>query len=134
MSRQIPINRHIPIQPRQYLLRTRGPAPIPHQIAHNREQRVHLHSGAGHLVVSRVAHELGGCARCFDVGVDGVAGGAQAEGEKGSADVGCYTGEDDLLLPCGLDGGAEGGVVPGAVRISVIWDMGKMGEMYFTSP
>jgi hypothetical protein len=92
-----------------------------------------VHAGVGHLVVGRVAHELGGCARRFDVGIDGVAGGAQAEGEEGGADIGCYAGEDYLLFACGFDGGAERGVVPGAVRGSEGGNWQRMGAvvLYF---
>jgi hypothetical protein len=116
MSGQLSINRHILIQVRQHLLRARRVPPVPHQITHNRKQRVHLHASLGHLRVGGVAHEGRGRARRFNVGEDGIPGGAQTEGEEGGADVGGYAGEDYLGAVGGFDGGAEGGVVPGAGR------------------
>jgi hypothetical protein len=111
---QLSINRHVLVQVRQQLLSTRSVAPIAHEIAHNSEEGVHLDTGAGHLVVGSVADKLGGGAGGLDVGEDGVAGGAEREGQEGGADVGGDAGEDDLLLAGCFDGLAEVGVVPGA--------------------
>lgn len=113
MPSQLSINRHILVQVRQHLLSTGGVAPIAHQVTHNREQAVQLNTCAGHLVVGSVADELGGGTRGFDVGEDGVAGGAEGEGQEGGADVGGDAGKDDLFLAGGFDGGAELWVVPG---------------------
>lgn len=114
MPSQLSINRHVLVQVRKDLLSTRSVAPIAHQITHNREQAVKLDTGAGHLVVGRVADELGGGARGFDIGEDGVAGGAEGEGQEGGADVRGDACEDDLFLAGGFDGCSELGVVPGA--------------------
>jgi hypothetical protein len=119
MSSQLSVNRHILIQKRQHLLGARRVPPIAHQITHNREQGVHLHAGLGHLCIRRVAHERSGGAAGFDVGEDGIPGGAEGQGEEGGADVGGDAGEDDLGFVGGFDGGAEGGVVPGAGEVLV---------------
>lgn len=114
MPSQVSINRHVLVKVRQQLLGTRSVPPVTHQVAHNGEEGVHLHTSARHLVVSSVAHKLGGGAGGLDVGEDGVAGSAQGERQEGGADVSGDAGEDDLLLAGGFDGGAEFGVIPSA--------------------
>jgi hypothetical protein len=116
VSCQLSIHGHVLIQERHHLFGTRGVAPIAHEITHNSKERVHLHTSARHLIIGRVAYERSGRARGFDVGEDGVAGGAEGEREEGGADVGGYASDDDLFLACGFDGGAEFGVVPCAGR------------------
>lgn len=108
------IHGKVTIQVRQNLLSTRSSAPIAHQIADNREQADQLDTCLLHAGVGRVTDELRGRARALDVGEDGVALGAQRQGEEGGADVGYDAGDDDLLLSGGFDGGAEFLVVPGA--------------------
>jgi hypothetical protein len=68
-----------------------------------------LHAGVG-----SVTDELGRSAGSFDVGEDRVTFSAQRQGEECGTDIGDDTGNDDLLLARGFDGGAELGVVPSA--------------------
>jgi hypothetical protein len=112
MPSQVSIDRHILIQVRQHLFRARRVPPIPHQIAHNRKKTVHLHARTRHLIIRRISHELRSRTRCFDVGEDGIAGGAQGQGEEGGADIGGYAGEDDLFFTRGFNGGTELWVIP----------------------
>jgi hypothetical protein len=113
MSRQHAINRQIGVKVRQNLLRTRGIAPVSHQIANNGEERDQLHARSLHTGVGCVAYKFGVRTRTLDVGEDAVALSTQSECEERSADVGCDTGDDDLLLAGCFDGGAEFGVIPG---------------------
>jgi hypothetical protein len=117
MSCQLTINWHILVQVWQELFGTRSVAPVTHQITYDCEERVHLHASTRHLRVGSVTYERRGGTRGFDVGEDGVAGGAQGEGEEGCADVGGYTGKDDLFLAGRFDGGTEFGVVPGTFEL-----------------
>jgi hypothetical protein len=116
--RQIPITRHILIQIRQHLQTPRRIPPITHQIHRDTEQAHKLHTRGLHAHIRRVSHQSSGSARSLDVGENGVALGAQGEGEERRADVGCDASDDDLRLVGCFDGGAEVGVVPGTTRIS----------------
>jgi hypothetical protein len=122
MPCQHTINWHVLVKIRQNLLGTRCIPPVAHQITHDSEERVQLHSRPRHLRIRRIAHELGGGARGFNVGEDGVAFLTEREGEEGCADVGRDARDDDLLLAGAFDGGADVGVVPGAWRSQyLIW-------------
>jgi hypothetical protein len=108
------IHGKVAVQVRQNLLSTRSRTPIAHQVADNREQADQLDARLLHAGVGRVADQLRGRAGALDVGEDGVALGAQRQGEESGADIGHDAGDDDLLLAGCLDGGAELLVVPGA--------------------
>ena len=113
---KITIGGHVTVQIREDLSRTRGVPPVPHQIADNGEQAHKLDTSLLHAGVGNVTDKLRSSAGGLDVGKDGVAFSAEREREEGGADVGGDAGDDDLGLVGGFDGGAELGVVPGAVR------------------
>lgn len=111
----VSVDRQVPVKVRKDLLGTRDIPPVAHQIADDGEHADELDACLLHAGVGRVADELGVSAASFDVGEDGVALGAERQSEEGGADIGGDTGDDDLLLAGGLDGGAEIGVVPSTV-------------------
>lgn len=108
------VDREVLVQERQNLLGTRSSTPITHEIADNSKHGHKLHTRLLHARVGSVANKLRVGARGLDVGKDGVSLGAQGESKEGGAHVGGDTGNDDLLLARGLDGGLEFWVVPGA--------------------
>lgn len=108
------VDRHVAVKVRQDLGGTGGVPPVPHEVANDGEERDELDAGTFHAGVCRIADELSGGTGTLDVGEDGVTLGAEREGEEGGADISDNTGDDDLLLSGGLDGGAELLVVPGA--------------------
>ncbi len=111
------VDRQVLVQVRQYLLRARSSAPIPHQIADNREEGNELHTGGLHTRVCRVADELRVGTTGFNVGEDRVAFCAEGKREESGADVCCDATDDDLGLVRGTDSGPEGFVVPGTARV-----------------
>jgi hypothetical protein len=119
MSREHAINRHVLVKIRQDLLRTRRVPPVAHQITDDGEERVQLHARPRHLRIRRIAHELGGGSRGFNVGEYSIAFLAEGQGEEGSTDIGRNACDDDLLLAGTFDGRAYIGVVPSAEKESV---------------
>ena len=111
------VNGQVLVQVREQLLRTGGVAPVPHQIAHNREERDELYTSLLHACVCCVTYELRVSTAGFNVGKDGVALGAEGEGEESGANVCGDAADDDLGLVCGADSGLEVLVVPGAGRL-----------------
>ena len=111
----VTVDREVPVKVGQNLLGTRDVPPVTHQVTDDGEHADELDACLLHAGVGRVADELGVGAASLDVGEDGVTLGAERESEEGGADIGGDTGDDDLLLAGGLDGGAEIGVVPGTV-------------------
>ena len=101
-----------PVQEGQDFLGTRGVPPVAHQIADDREHADELDTRLLHAGVGSVADERRVSAAGLDVGEDGVTFSTEREGEESGADIGSDSGNDDLLLASGLDGGAELRVVP----------------------
>lgn len=113
------VNRQVPIQVWKQLQRTRCVPPVPHQITDDAEQRDELHACLLHAQVGSVTNECRGGARGLDVGKNRVTFSAEREREEGRADVCDNTGNDDLGLVRCFDGGAEFGIVPSTVIMSV---------------
>ena len=112
-ARHKAIDREIGVQPGQDLRGARHVAPITHQIAYDGEEADELDAGAHHAQVGGGGDERACGAAGFDVGPNGVAGGAEGEGAEGRADVGDDAGDDNLRFIRGAYGGLEVGVVPG---------------------
>lgn len=86
-SRDHAIGRIILAQPGQQLGGARGGPPVAHQVADDGEQRDDVDDGARHAVVGDVPDQRRRRAGSLDVGLDGVAFGAEGERAKGSAFV-----------------------------------------------
>lgn len=108
----VSIDGQVPVQVGQDLLGTRDVPPVTHKITDNCEHADELHAGLLHAGVGCVADELRVGTGSLDVGEDRVALCAQREREERGAHIGGDTGDDDLLLSGGFDGGAEVRVVP----------------------
>jgi hypothetical protein len=113
---KISIDRHVTVKKGEDLSSTGGVPPVPHQIADNREQADKLDTSLLHARVGNVADKGRSGTGGLDVGEDRVAFSAEREREESGAHVGCDTGDDNLGLVGGFDGGAELGVVPSARR------------------
>lgn len=122
--RHIPISRQIRIQPRQNLRTTRLPPPITHKIHNNSKDALQHHPRRDHPIISISSQFIRKGTARLRVGEDGVALGAQRQGQELGADVRGDAGEDDLGFILGADGGAEVGVVPG-VDFAVAADQGR---------
>lgn len=121
-----PVDGHVRVQPGEDLLCAGGGAPVPHQVADDAKKGDDVDAGAHHLIIGEVADLFCDGARGFLVGPDGVPLCAERASQEGGADVCDDAGEDDLLLACGLDRGAELGGVPG-VYFSLAGDDGGGG-------
>ena len=108
------VNRQVLVEVWQYLLRTGGVAPVPHQITYDGEERDKLNTCGLHTRICCVAHELRVSTTGFDVGKNRVAFCAEGKGEEGGADVCSDASDDDLGFVCRADSGLEISVVPGA--------------------
>ena len=108
----VSVDREVPIKVRKDLLGTRSIPPVAHQITHDGEHADEPNACLLHAGVGRIADKLGVSAASLDVGKDRVTLSAERQSEESGADIGSDTGDDDLLLAAGLDGGAEIGVVP----------------------
>ena len=80
--RHIPIHRQIPVQKRQQLRAARRVPPIAHQVHDDGEEALQDHACVFHAAVRVRGEAAGECPARFGVGDDGVAFGAEGEGEE----------------------------------------------------
>ena len=80
--RHVPIHRQILVQERQQLQTARRVPPIAHQVHDDGEESLQDHACVLHAPVRVRGEAVRECAACFCVGDDGVAFGAEGEGEE----------------------------------------------------
>lgn len=107
------INREILIEIRKYFGGTRNIAPVPHQIANDREKTNDLDTRMSHPIVGDVTDKCRRATRCLGIGPNRIPFGAKRQGQMGCTNISHNASHDDLSPVCSFDGVAEVFVVPG---------------------